>query len=67
MVVSGETYRPRFEALERLFDRLAQEKLGGGATLHGCRLFPAPRVAQLFGPETVVLAKESSRKAAKRP
>ena len=67
MAVSGETYRPRFEALERLFDRLAQGKLGGGATLHGCRLFPAPRSAQLFGPETFVLAKESSRSAAKRP
>ena len=56
-----------FEALERLFDRLAQGKLGNGATLHGCKLYPAPRAAQRFGPETVVLAKESSRKAAKRP
>jgi len=67
MAVSGEPYRPRFEALERLFDRLGQGKLGGGATLHGCRLFPAPRASQLFGPESFVLAKESSRKAAKRP
>ena len=67
MAVSGEAYRPRFEALERLFDRLAQGKLGNGATLHGCRLYPAPRAAQLFGPETLVLAKESSRAAAKRP
>jgi tRNA(Ile)-lysidine synthase len=67
MAVSGEAYRPRFEALERLFDRLAQGKLGNGATLHGCKLYPAPRAAQRFGPETVVLAKESSRKAAKRP
>jgi len=66
MAVSGEPYRPRFEALERLFDRLAHKKMGGGATLHGCRLFPAPRSAQLFGPETFILAKESSRKAAKR-
>ncbi|HWF63245.1 MAG TPA: tRNA lysidine(34) synthetase TilS [Rhizomicrobium sp.] len=67
MAVSGEAYRPRFEALERLFDRLACGKLGNGATLHGCRLYPAPRAARLFGPETLVLAKESSRTAAKRP
>jgi tRNA(Ile)-lysidine synthase len=67
MAVSGEAYRPRFEALERLFDRLTQSKLGNGATLHGCKLYPAPRAGQLFGPETLVLAKESSRKAAKRP
>jgi len=67
MAVSGQPYRPRFEALERLFDRLAQGELGGGATLHGCRLSPAPRAAQLFGPGTVVLAKESSRAAAKTP
>ncbi len=29
MAVSGEPYRPRFEALERLFDRIARGKLGG--------------------------------------
>jgi tRNA(Ile)-lysidine synthase len=67
MAVSGEAYRPRFEALERLFDRLGQEGLRGGATLHGCRLYPAPRAGQLFGPQTLILAKESSRRAAKRP
>lgn len=66
MAVSGEPYRPRFEALERLFDRLAQGKLGGGATLHGCKLFPPPRAEQVFGAETLILAKESSRKGTKR-
>src|SRR6185312_16781623 len=35
MVVSGEGYRPRFEALERLFDSIANGQLGRGATLHG--------------------------------
>ena len=49
-------------ALERLFDRLATGKLGGGATLSGCRLGPAPRRLQAFGPQTLVLARESSRK-----
>ena len=67
MTVSGEAYRPRFEALERLFDSIAQGKLGRGATLHGCRLFPAPRASQRFGSQTLVFAKESSRKAAKPP
>jgi len=67
MVVSGEVYRPRFEALERLFDNIAREELGRGATLHGCRLFPAPRAAQIFGGQTLVFMKESSRKAAKAP
>ena len=67
MAVSGEPYRPRFEALERLFDSIAQGKLGRGATLHGCRLFPAPRTAQAFGSQTLIFMKESSRKAAKGP
>jgi tRNA(Ile)-lysidine synthase len=61
---SGETYRPRFEALERLFDRLAGGALGGGATLHGCRIAPAPRRWQAFGPKTLVITRESSRKGA---
>lgn len=67
MAVSGAPYRPRFEALERLFDRIAEGKLGGGATLHGCRIQPAPAKARFFGGETLILAKESSRGAAKRP
>jgi tRNA(Ile)-lysidine synthase len=58
---SGETYRPRFEALERLFDRVATGQLGGGATLHGCRISPAPRRLQALGPKTLVIARESSR------
>ena len=61
MRMSGQEYRPRFEALERLFDRLASGNLGGGATLSGCRLAPAPRRLQAFGPQTLVLARESSR------
>jgi tRNA(Ile)-lysidine synthase len=67
MAVSGEPYRPRFERLERLFDRLKEGRLGGGATLHGCQLRPAPQQAQAFGPETLVLTKETSRRAAKKP
>jgi tRNA(Ile)-lysidine synthase len=58
---SGESYRPRFQALERLFDRLAGGTLGGGATLHGCRIGPAPRRLAVFGPKTLVITRESSR------
>ncbi len=67
MAVSGAAYRPRFEALERLYDSVAAGKLGRGATLHGCRLFPAPRAAQVFGSQTLVFMKESSRKAQNPP
>ena len=63
MGVGGQSYRPRFDALERLFDRMAGGGLGHGATLHGCRLAPAPRRFQAFGPQTLVLARESSRTA----
>lgn len=42
MAVSGSPYRPRFEALERLFDRIVAGRLGRGATLQGCRVGPAP-------------------------
>jgi tRNA(Ile)-lysidine synthase len=75
--VSGAPYRPRFDALERLFDRMAttdtrlgqksgqKSGLGGGATLHGCRIGPAPVRHQAFGPKTLVITKESSRKRTK--
>ena len=63
MGVGGEGYRPRFEALERLFDKIAGGRLGRGATLHGCHLAPAPRRLQAFGTQTLVLARESSRKS----
>lgn len=43
MAVSGAAYRPRFEALERLFDAIAGGTLGRGATLAGCRVGPAGR------------------------
>jgi tRNA(Ile)-lysidine synthase len=60
--VSGATYRPRFDSLERLFDQLAQEGSLGGATLHGCRIGPARARDRLFGPKTLVITKESSRR-----
>ena len=65
--VSGAGYRPRFESLERLFDALAADPgVWTGATLHGCRLKPAPRRHQAFGPKTLVIARESSRSVRSR-
>lgn len=65
MAVSGAPYRPRFERLERLFDRLRDGKLGGGATLHGCLVFLAPGDHGAFGAGTVVIAKETRRSRGK--
>jgi len=51
MGVSGQAYRPRFESLERLFDRIAQGSLGRGCTLHGCKIAPAGPGRLRFSPE----------------
>lgn len=60
MKVSGQAYRPRFDALERLFDRIANGTLGGGATLHGCHIGPSP---QKGGKGTLLVIREKPRKA----
>lgn len=67
-IVSGEAYRPRFDALERLYDRVCGfgPPLGGGATLHGCRIGPAPARHRLFGPDTLVITRESSIRGGKK-
>jgi len=57
--VGGRTYRPRFERLERLFDSLAD---GQPATLHGCRIAPAPRKSARFGSKTLQILPENPRK-----
>ncbi|MBI3678499.1 MAG: tRNA lysidine(34) synthetase TilS [Proteobacteria bacterium] len=62
--VSGEAYRPRFERLERLFDSILAGTLGGGATLHGCRIGPAPREEAVFGSATLTIAREKGRSGA---
>jgi tRNA(Ile)-lysidine synthase len=59
MAVGGQAYRPRFESLERLFDRLTGPGVGGGATLHGCHLRPVP-VA--FAPFSLAVMPENPRK-----
>jgi tRNA(Ile)-lysidine synthase len=60
--VSGAPYRPRFAALERLYGEVVHGGLGGGVTLAGCRLGPAPAAERLFGPATLKLTREKSRK-----
>ena len=59
MAVGGQAYRPRFESLERLFDRLTGPGLGGGATLHGCHLRPVPAA---FAPFNLAVIPENPRK-----
>ena len=38
--IGGNTYRPRFERLERLYESICDDGLGGGQTLAGCRFMP---------------------------
>jgi hypothetical protein len=60
MVLGGQSYRPRFERLERLFDSIAR---GGyrAATLHGCIVAPAPRAKAVFGSGTLLVRPETKR------
>ncbi len=60
-LVSGAPYRPRFEALERLYGQITAGRFRG-ATLAGCALRPAPAKEQLFGPHTLKIAAERPRK-----
>jgi tRNA(Ile)-lysidine synthase len=60
MVVSGQPYRPRFERLERLFDRLGAKVIGGGVTLHGCHVFFVPKKEGAFGGKTVAIVPENA-------
>jgi tRNA(Ile)-lysidine synthase len=63
--VSGEVYRPRFDSLERLFDSILAGTLAGGATLHGCKVAPAPRAQAVFGSATLLIAPESATRPAR--
>jgi tRNA(Ile)-lysidine synthase len=62
MAVSGQAYRPRFDGLERLFDRIGTGELGAGATLHGCHIAPAPKVHRTRGAALLLVKPESPRK-----
>jgi tRNA(Ile)-lysidine synthase len=58
--VSGQTHRPRFERLERLYDELGRSP---GHTLAGCRIRPAPAQSRPFGAATLEIAREKPRRA----
>ncbi len=60
MMLGGQTYRPRFDSLERMFDRIS---LGNSkaATLHGCIVAPAPRAKAVFGSGTLLIRTETNR------
>jgi tRNA(Ile)-lysidine synthase len=64
MQVGDKPYRPRFQSLERLFGNIAGGTLSGGITLHGCRIAPARARQWIFGPQTLVIAPENSRRRA---
>jgi hypothetical protein len=53
--------------LERLFDSIREGGLGGGATLHGCIVAPAPRAAFAFGTGTLVIRREAGRTGSEKP
>jgi tRNA(Ile)-lysidine synthase len=59
MAVGGQAYRPRFESLERLFDRITGAGLTAGATLHGCHLRPAGKA---LAPFSLAVMRENPRK-----
>jgi tRNA(Ile)-lysidine synthase len=62
MAVGGQAYRPRFESLERLFNRISDGSLGAGATLHGCHIRPAGRHGKDFAAFSLLVTPESPRK-----
>jgi tRNA(Ile)-lysidine synthase len=67
MIVSGQPYRPRFERLERLFDRLATDSIGGGSTLHGCRVFFVPKKDGAFDGKSLAIVPENTPRRANGP
>jgi tRNA(Ile)-lysidine synthase len=61
MVLGGQSYRPRFESLERLFDSIARGSYKT-ATLHGCIVATAPRAKAVFGSATILIRPEAKRR-----
>jgi len=61
MTVSANPYRPRFDRLMTLFTAITENSLGGGRTLHGCRIGPAPRQSRRFGAATLLVEVEKGR------
>jgi len=64
-LVSQKPYRPRFERLERLYDAIAEGTIGGGCTLHGCRIAFVPKRDGAFGEGTLAIVPENVPQRAK--
>jgi tRNA(Ile)-lysidine synthase len=64
MAAGGQAYRPRFDSLERLFDRIAGGTLGAGVTLHGCHIRPAARSGRAKAAHLLLVEPEKPRKTA---
>jgi len=64
-LVGQKSYRPRFERLERLYDVIAQGTIGGGCTLHGCRIAFVPKKDGAFGAGTLAIVPENVPQRAK--
>ncbi len=62
MTLTRNPYRPRFDRLSALFTAITEGSLGGGRTLHGCRIGPAPKAARFFGPKTLLVEAEKGRR-----
>jgi tRNA(Ile)-lysidine synthase len=67
MATGRNPYRPRFDRLSALLTAITQNSLGGGRTLHGCRIGPAPKSASLFGPGTLLIEVEKGRSGLGKP
>jgi len=65
MRLSGATYRPRFERLEKLYDALSSDSFSG-RTLLGCRIGKAAKGNAEFGPATLEIRQEEPRKGRAR-
>jgi len=61
MLVSGKAYRPRFERLENLFDSIIGGTFAAARTLCSCRISRAPKARAVFGPATLLIAREPRR------
>lgn len=62
MQVSGQTYRPRMDRLERLMAAIRAGNLGNGRTLHGCWSRQAPARERCFGAYTLSVVPEPARR-----
>jgi tRNA(Ile)-lysidine synthase len=59
--VGGQTYRPRFDRLESLYEEAVSSR-PVPRTLHGCKIGPAPKLLRRLGAATLAITPEPGRK-----